>query len=69
MFRRTRHQRGSLDRVTRRNSPGVWEFRWYEINSEGHVDFARLQLNVGWSWVLGELKEVKTESIRKASAA
>jgi integrase len=29
------------------------------------VDFARLQLNVGWSWVLGELKEVKTEASEK----
>jgi integrase len=29
------------------------------------VDFADLQLNVRWSWVLGELKEVKTEASEK----
>ena len=29
------------------------------------VDFEKLQLNIHWGWVLGELKEVKTEASEK----
>lgn len=60
MFRRTRHQRGSLDRVARRNGPDVWEFRWYETNSEGQ----RIRRKA----VLGTVEEYPTDAAAEGAA-
>ncbi len=60
MFRRTRHQNGSLFRVGRRTGPDVWEFRWYETNAEGR----RIRRKV----VLGTVEKYKTESAAQGAA-
>jgi integrase len=60
MFKRTRHQRGSLDRVARKNSPDVWEFRWYEPNAEG--------LRVRRKAILGTLEQYPTDAAAEIAA-
>ncbi|HLJ30283.1 MAG TPA: tyrosine-type recombinase/integrase [Candidatus Angelobacter sp.] len=60
MFRRTRHQRGSLDRVARRNGPDVWEFRWYETNAEG--------LRIRRKAVLGTVEDYPTDADAETAA-
>jgi SLT domain-containing protein len=60
MFRRTRHQNGSLFRVGRRTGPDVWEFRWYETNAEGR--------RVRRKAVLGTVEKYNTESAAQGAA-
>src|SRR5260370_14981319 len=35
MFRRTRYQQGTLDRVRRKEGPDCWIFRWRETDDNG----------------------------------
>lgn len=60
MFRRTRHQNGSLYRVERKTGPDVWEFRWYETNAEGR----RIRRKA----ILGTVEEYATESAAQSAA-
>ena len=54
MFRRVRHQKGSLQRVRRKSGQNVWIFRWYEIQSDGAKRYRKV--------VVGTVEEFKTES-------
>ena len=54
MFRRTRYQQGSLQRVERKFGPAVWIFRWRETQ----IDGSRKNRNV----LIGTVDEFKTES-------
>jgi integrase len=54
MFRRARHQKGSLQRVKRKSGQNVWIFRWYEIQPDGSKRYRKA--------VVGTLEEFKTES-------
>ncbi len=62
MFRRARHQRGSLKRVKRKSGKTVWIFRWYETEIDGSKKYRKV--------VVGSAEEFKTEaSAEHASAA
>ena len=62
MFVRTRFQYGSLRLRQRERGPGVWEFRYYETNPDGH----RIRQSV----ILGDQALYKTEAdARKATQA
>lgn len=62
MFRRTRYQQGSLQRVERTSGSAVWSFRWRETQMDG----SRKNRNV----LIGTVDEFKTESeAQKAVAA
>lgn len=54
MFVRTRFQYGSLRLRQRERGPGVWEFRYYETNPDGH----RIRQSV----ILGDQALYKTEA-------
>lgn len=54
MFRRARHQRGSLQRVKRKKGQDVWIFRWYEIQPDGTKKYRKA--------VIGTVEEFKTEA-------
>jgi len=54
MFRRARHQKGSLQRVKRKSGQTVWIFRWYEIQPDGSTRYRKV--------VVGSVEEFKTES-------
>src|ERR1700758_2883 len=54
MFRRARHQKGSLQRVRRKSGQNVWIFRWYEIQLDGSKRYRKV--------VVGTVEEYKTES-------
>ena len=54
MFRRARHQEGSLQRVKRKSGQKVWIFRWYEIQPDGSKRYRKV--------VVGTAEEFKTES-------
>ena len=54
MFRRARHQKGSLQRVKRQSGQNVWIFRWYEIQLDGSKRYRKV--------VVGTVEEFKTES-------
>jgi len=54
MFRRARHQKGSLQRVKRKSGQNVWIFRWYEIQPDGTKRYRKV--------VVGTVEEFKTES-------
>lgn len=54
MFRRTRYQTGSLQRVKRRKGPDVWIFRWYEIQTDGATKYRKS--------VVGNVEQYATES-------
>jgi integrase len=54
MFRRARHQKGSLQRVKRKSGQSVWIFRWYEIQTDGSKKYRKV--------VVGTVEEFKTES-------
>ena len=54
MFRRARHQKGSLQRVKRKSGQNVWVFRWYEIQPDGTKRYRKV--------VVGTVEEFKTES-------
>jgi integrase len=54
LFRRTRYQQGSLQRVERKSGSAVWIFRWRETQ----IDGARKNRNV----LIGTVDEFKTES-------
>jgi integrase len=53
LFRRARYQKGSLQRVRRRNGPAVWIFRWYEVQADGRKSYRKT--------VIGTVEEYKTE--------
>lgn len=54
MFRRARHQKGSLQRVKRKSGESVWIFRWYEIQPDASKKYRKV--------VVGSAEEFKTES-------
>jgi integrase len=54
MFRRTRYQQGTLDRVKRKESPDCWIFRWRETDDNGK----RIRRNK----VIGTVEEYPTET-------
>lgn len=54
MFRRARHQRGSLKRVRRKSGETVWVFRWYETEIDGSKKYRKV--------VVGSAEEFKTEA-------
>ena len=54
MFRRARHQKGSLQRAKRKSGESVWIFRWYEIQPDGAKRYRKV--------VVGTVDELKTES-------
>jgi len=54
MFRRARHQRGSLKRVKRKSGETVWVFRWYETQIDGSKKYRKV--------VVGLAEELKTEA-------
>ena len=54
MFRRARHQQGSLQRVKRKSGQNVWIFRWYEIQPNGTKKYRKA--------VVGTVEEFKTEA-------
>ena len=54
MFRRARHQRGSLKRVRRKSGDAVWVFRWYETQFDGSRKYRKT--------VVGSAEEFKTEA-------
>ena len=53
MFRRARYQKGSLQRVKRKQGPAVWIFRWYEVQADGRKAYRKT--------VIGTVEEYKTE--------
>ena len=54
MFRRARHQKGSLQRVKRKSGQNVWIFSWYEIQLDGSKRYRKA--------VVGTVEDFKTES-------
>ncbi len=60
MFKRTRYQRGSLQRVKRKVGPAVWIFRWYEIQDDGSKTYRKT--------VLGSTEEFRTETEAQIAA-
>ncbi|WP_260706538.1 tyrosine-type recombinase/integrase [Edaphobacter flagellatus] len=54
MFRRTRYQQGTIDRVKRKQGPDCWIFRWRETDASGK----RVRRKV----VLGTIEKYPTES-------
>lgn len=54
MFRRARHQKGSLTRIRRRSGKTVWVFRWYETQINGSKKYRKA--------VVGSVEEFKTEA-------
>src|SRR5438128_3364588 len=54
MFRRARHQKGSLKRVRRKSGETVWVFRWYETQIDGRKKSRKV--------VVGSADELKTEA-------
>src|SRR5437016_1943351 len=60
MFRRTRYQRGSLQRVKRKVGPAVWIFRWYEIQADGSKKYRKA--------VIGSVEEFRTETEAQTAA-
>ena len=60
MFRRARHQQGSLQCVKRKAGKTVWEFRWYEPTTNGDTVYRKK--------VIGTTEEYKTESQAQRAA-
>ena len=60
MFRRTRHQQGSLQCVRRKNGQTVWVFRWYEPTANGGTVYRKK--------VIGTIDEFRTESQAQRAA-
>jgi len=54
MFRRTRYQQGSLQRVKRKRGPDCWAFRWYELDGAGRRQYRKA--------VVGTVEQYRTES-------
>jgi hypothetical protein len=54
MFRRTRYQQGSLQRVRRKRGPDCWIFRWYGFNGAGRRQYRKA--------VVGTVDQYPTES-------
>ncbi len=54
MFRRTRYQQGSLQRVRRKRGPDCWVFRWYELNGACRRRYRKA--------VVGTVEQYPTES-------
>ena len=54
MFRRTRYQQGSLQRIRRKRGPDCWVFRWYEPNGVGRRQYRKA--------VVGTVEQYPTES-------
>ena len=60
MFRRTRYQQGSLQRVGRQKGPDAWVFRWYETQ----IDGSRIRRKT----VLGTIDQFPSESSAQTAA-
>src|SRR6266852_1140556 len=54
MFRRTRYQQGSLQRIRRKRGPDCWVFRWYEPNGVGRRQYRKA--------VVGTVEQYPTKS-------
>ena len=61
MFRRTRYQKGSLQRVKRQKGPDAWIFRWYEIQGDGATRYRKT--------VVGNVGQYPTESAAQRAVA
>jgi len=60
VFRRARHQQGSLQCVKRKTGKTVWEFRWYEPTTKDGTVYRKK--------VIGTTEEYKTESQAQRAA-
>jgi integrase len=60
VFKRARHQQGSLQCVKRKTGKTVWEFRWYEPTTNGDTVYRKK--------VIGTTEEYKTESHAQRAA-
>jgi integrase len=60
VFKRARHQQGSLQSVKRKTGKTVWEFRWYEPTTNGDTVYRKK--------VIGTTEEYKTESQAQRAA-
>jgi integrase len=60
VFKRARHQQGSLQCVKRKTGKTVWEFRWYEPTTNGDTVYRKK--------VIGTTEEYKTESQAQRAA-
>src|SRR5438034_3987576 len=61
MFRRTRYQQGSLQRVRRKRGTDSWVFRWYELNGAGRRQYRKA--------VVGTVEQYPTESSAQTAVA
>jgi len=60
LFRRARHQKGSLQRIRRQSGESVWVFRWYEIQPDGTKKYRKA--------VIGTIEEFKTSAEAQTAA-
>lgn len=60
MFKRSRHQQGSLQCVKRKTGKTVWEFRWYEPTTNDGTVYRKK--------VIGTIEEYQTESQAQRAA-
>ena len=60
MFRRARHQRGSLKRIRRKSGQIVWVFRWYETQFDGRKKYRKV--------VIGSGEDFETEAAAQQAA-
>lgn len=60
MFRRTRYQKGSVQREKRRSGPDVWVYRWYEAGSDGASKYRKV--------VVGTVLTLPTETVALKAA-
>lgn len=60
MFKRARHQQGSLHCVKRKTGKTVWEFRWYEPTTNDGTVYRKK--------VIGTIEEYQTESQAQRAA-
>jgi integrase len=61
MFRRTRYQQGSLQRIRRKRGPDCWVFRWYALNGAGRRQYRKA--------VVGTVEQYPTESSAQTAVA
>lgn len=60
MFRRARHQRGSLKRIRCKSGQIVWVFRWYETQFDGRKKYRKV--------VIGSGEDFETEAAAQLAA-
>ena len=60
MFRRTRYQKGSVQREKRRQGPDVWVYRWYEIDAGGTTKYRKA--------IVGDVVTLPTQAVALKAA-